>query len=78
MASKARKAREALLKCFLTDDLNEFMLHKRRILGALKNEAPMSPMSPMSPVLIGKHSSALSISRCAFFFDEKSTNKRKP
>ena len=56
MASKARKAREALLKCFLTDDLNEFMLHKRRILGALKNEAPMSPMSP---VLIGKHTKRL-------------------
>jgi hypothetical protein len=74
MASKARKALEALLKCFLTDDLNEFMLHKRRILGALKNEAPMSPMSP---VLIGKHTQRL-LERCAFFFDEKSTNKRKP
>jgi hypothetical protein len=59
MASKARKTREALLKCFLTDDLNEFMLHKRRIPGALKNEAPMSPMSPVSPVLIGKHTKRL-------------------
>jgi hypothetical protein len=53
------------------------MLHKRRTPGALKNEAPMSPMNPMSPVLIGKHTQRL-LERCAFFFDEKSTNKRKP